>query len=148
MDFISRNVSDSVRELEGVIHRLLAYSVVYNKDVDLNFAQQIITNAKVKPRKEITVDHIVKEVANHYSIRQEDVYGRSRQAGIVLVRQLSMYLAQEHTSLTNCKIGLLIGNRNHATVIHSVKTIENRIQVDKELKKNLDELEDKLRNNL
>ena len=58
------------------------------------------------------------------------------------------YLAQEHTSLTNCKIGLLIGNRNHATVIHSVKTIENRIQVDKELKKNLDELEDKLRNNL
>lgn len=148
VDFISRNVSDSVRELEGVIHRLLAYSVVYNKDVDLNFAQQIITNAKAKPRKEITLDHIVKEVANHYSIRQEDVYGRSRQAGIVLVRQLSMYLAQEHTSLTNSKIGLLIGNRNHATVIHSVKTIENRIQVDKELRKNLDELEDKLRNNL
>lgn len=146
VEYISQNVSDSVRELEGVIHSLLAYSVVYNKDVDLPFAQQILTRSTVKMEKTITVDNIVEEVSNHFSVRQEDIYGKSRKADIVLVRQLSMYLAQQHTKLTNSKIGILIGNRNHATVIHSVKTIKNRLKVDKELQHHLDELEDKLQN--
>ncbi len=146
VEYISQNVADSVRELEGVIHSLLAYSVVYNKDVDLPFAQQILTRSTVKVEKTITVDNIVEEVSNHFCVRQEDIYGKSRKADIVLVRQLSMYLAQQHTKLTNSKIGILIGNRNHATVIHSVKTIKNRLKVDKELQHHLNELEDKLRN--
>lgn len=148
VNYISQNVSDSVRELEGVIHSLLAYSVVYNKDVDLKFAQQIINRGEVKVQKELTIDHIVEETSSHFNIRQEDVYGKSRKAEIVLARQISMYLAQTHTNLTNSKIGRLIGNRNHATVIHSIKTIEDRLKVDKELKKSLDELKGKLRNDL
>ncbi len=146
VEYISQNVSDSVRELEGVIHSLLAYSVVYNKDVDLPFAQKILTRGNVRPERTVTVDNIVEKVSDHFSIRQEDVYGKSRKADIVLVRQLSMYLAQRHTKLTNSKIGILIGNRNHATVIHSIKTIKDRLKADKELQKHIDELEDKLQN--
>lgn len=140
IDYISQNVSNSVRELEGVIHSLLAYSVVYNKDVDLDFAQSIIQHTPKTVVKEVSIDKIVEEVSNIYNVKQEDIYGKSRKAEIVLARQLSIYLAQVHTQLSVSKIGLLIGNKNHATVLHSIKTIKNRLKVDKVLKEQIDEL--------
>ena len=140
IDYISQNVSNSVRELEGVIHSLLAYSVVYNKDVDLDFAQSIIQHAPKTVEKEVSLDKIVEEVSLKYNVKQEDIYGKSRKAEIVLARQLSIYLAQMYTQLSTSKIGLLIGNKNHATVLHSIKTIKNRLKADQALKKQIDEL--------
>lgn len=140
IDYISQNVSNSVRELEGVIHSLLAYSVVYNKDVDLVFAKSIIQHTPNTAVKEVSLDKIVEEVSNIYNVKQEDIYGKSRKAEIVLARQLSIYLAQVHTQLSVSKIGLLIGNKNHATVLHSIKTIKNRLKVDMALKEQIDEL--------
>ncbi len=146
IDYISQNVSDSVRELEGVVQSLLAYSVVFNRDVDLQFAMRIMNHNMHSERKRaITMDQIVERACDYFQIRQEDVYGKSRKAGIVLVRQLSMYLAQHHTQLTASKIGNLVGGRNHATVIHSVRTIENRLKSDKEFQKKVSELEDRLK---
>ena len=147
IDFISQNVSSSVRELEGVIHSLLAYSVVYNKDVDLDFAQSIIQHTPNTIVKEVSLDKIVEEVSNIYNISQEDIYGKSRKAEIVQARQLSIYLAQLHTQLSVSKIGLLIGNKNHATVLHSIKAIKNRLKTDKALKEQIDELTDILKGN-
>ena len=147
IDFISQNVSSSVRELEGVIHSLLAYSVVYNKDVDLDFAQSIIQHTPKTIVKEVSLDKIVEEVSNIYNISQEDIYGKSRKAEIVQARQLSIYLAQLHTQLSVSKIGLLIGNKNHATVLHSIKAIKNRLKTDKALKEQIDELSDILKGN-
>lgn len=146
IDYISQNVSDSVRELEGVVQSLLAYSVVFNRDVDLQFAMRIMNhNVHAERKRTITVDQIVERACDFFQIRQEDVYGKSRKAGIVLVRQLSMYLAQHHTQLTSSKIGVLVGNRNHATVIHSVRTIEERLKKDKDFQKKVSELEDRLK---
>ena len=147
IDFISQNVSSSVRELEGVIHSLLAYSVVYNKDVDLDFAQSIIQHTPKTIVKEVSLDKIVEEVSNIYNISQEDIYGKSRKAEIVQARQLSIYLAQLHTQRSVSKIGLLIGNKNHATVLHSIKAIKNRLKTDKALKEQIDELTDILKGN-
>ena len=147
IDFISQNVSSSVRELEGVIHSLLAYSVVYNKDVDLDFAQSIIQHTPKTIVKEVSLDKIVEEVSNIYNISQEDIYGKSRKAEIVQARQLSIYLAQLHTQLSVSKIGLLIGNKNQATVLHSIKAIKNRLKTDKALKEQIDELTDILKGN-
>jgi len=140
IDYISQNVSNSVRELEGVIHSLLAYSVVYNKDVDLDFAQSIIKHTPKTTDKEVSLDKIIEEVSARYNVKQEDIYGKSRKAEIVLARQLSIYLAQIYTKLSVSKIGLLIGNKNHATVLHSIKTIKNRMKADKVLKEQIDEL--------
>ena len=126
--------------MEGVIHSLLAYSVVYNKDVDLDFAQSIIQHAPKTVEKEVSLDKIVEEVSLKYNVKQEDIYGKSRKAEIVLARQLSIYLAQMYTQLSTSKIGLLIGNKNHATVLHSIKTIKNRLKADQALKKQIDEL--------
>ena len=145
IDYISQNVSNSVRELEGVIHSLLAYSVVYNKDVDLDFAQSIIQHAPKTVEKEVSLDKIVEEVSLKYNVKQEDIYGKSRKAEIVLARQLSIYLAQMYTQLSTSKIGLLIGNKNHATVLHSIKTIKNRLKADQALKEQIDELTNKLK---
>ena len=145
IDYISQNVSNSVRELEGVIHSLLAYSVVYNKDVDLSFAQSIIDHAPKTVAKEISLDKIVEEVSVKYNVKQEDIYGKSRKAEIALARQLSIYLAQIHTQLSVSKIGLLIGNKNHATVLHSIKTIKGRLKIDKGLREQVDELSNKIK---
>ena len=146
IDYISQNVSDSVRELEGVVQSLLAYSVVFNRDVDLQFAMRIMNhNMHVERKRAITVDQIVEHACEYFQIKQEDVYGKSRKANIVLVRQLSMYLAQHHTQLTASRIGNLVGGRNHATVIHSVRTIENRLKSDKDFQKKVTELEGKLK---
>jgi chromosomal replication initiator protein len=145
IDYISQNVSNSVRELEGVIHSLLAYSVVYNKDVDLSFAQSIIQHAPKTEAKEISLEKIVEEVSAQYNIRQEDIYGKSRKAEIVLARQLSIYLAGLYTTLSASKIGLMIGNKNHATVLHSIKTIKKRLTTDTGLKEQVDELTNRLK---
>lgn len=140
IEYISQNISNSVRELEGVIHSLLAYSVVYNKEVDLEFAQSIIQHAPKTVAKDVSLEKIVEEVSIKYNVKQEDIYGKSRKAEIVLARQLSIYLAQIHTQLSANKIGLLIGNKNHATVLHSIKTIKNRLKSDNALKEQIDEL--------
>ncbi|MBR3432541.1 MAG: chromosomal replication initiator protein DnaA [Bacteroidaceae bacterium] len=145
IDFISQNVSNSVRELEGVIHSLLAYSVVFNKDVDLAFAQSIIQHAPKTEVREVSLDKIVEEVSVIYNVKQEDIYGKSRKAEIVLARQLSIYLAQICTKLSASKIGLMIGNKNHATVLHSIKTIKKRLVTDAGLKEQVDELTNRLR---
>ncbi|MDD6124728.1 MAG: chromosomal replication initiator protein DnaA [Paraprevotella sp.] len=146
LDYISQNVSDSVRELEGVVQSLLAYSVVFNRDVDLQFAMRIMNhNTHTERKRTITMDQIVERTCDYFQIRQEDVYGKSRKANIVLVRQLSMYLAQHHTQLTASKIGTLVGGRNHATVIHSVRTIEKRLKSDKDFQQKVNELEGKLK---
>ena len=99
-------------------------------------------------QKPVTMDAIIESACAHYNIKQEEIYGKSRKANIVLVRQLSMYLAQQHTKLTISKIGTLVGGRNHATVIHSVKTIEDRMKVDKEFRKTVAELENKIKERL
>lgn len=144
LDYISRNVSNSVRELEGVIHSLLAYSVVYSKDIDLAFAQRIIGNCVRAEKKTVTIDDIITCACQHFEVRQEDLFGKSRKAAIVTVRQVSMYLAHKHTKLTTSKIGVYVGNRDHATVLHGIKTIDGRLKTEKELQEHLKAIEEML----
>ncbi|MBP3373447.1 MAG: chromosomal replication initiator protein DnaA [Bacteroidaceae bacterium] len=144
--YIAENVSESVRELEGVVHSLLANSIVYNKDVvDLEFAKRILKHNKPAiDKRNITLDKIVEETCACCKIRQEDIYNKTRKADIVEARQLSMYLAQKHTTLTISRIGTLLGNRNHATVSHGIKNIENKLKVSNKLQQKLKLIEEKL----
>lgn len=144
LDYISQNVTGSIRELEGIIHSLLAYSVVYSKEVDLEFAQRIMAGRTRVEKKDVTIDQIISCTCQHFNVREEDVFGKSRKADIVTVRQMSMYLAHKHTKLTASKIGIYVGNRDHATVLHGIKTIDGRLKVEKELRHHLKELEEKL----
>ena len=144
LDYISHNVNNSVRELEGIIHSLLAYSVVYGREVDLDFTKRILAGRTKIEKKTVTIDQILTTTCEYFNVREEDVFGKSRKAEIVTVRQMSMYLAHKHTKLTASKIGIYVGNRDHATVLHGIKTIDGRLKVDKELQHHLKELEEKL----
>ncbi len=129
--YIADTANGSVRDLEGVINSLLAYSVVYNTNIDMRLAERIIKRAVKVDNHPLTVDDILEKVCNHYGVTQQNVFSRSRKRDYVLVRQISMYFAQKYTKMPASRIGQLIGGRDHSTVIHSCTTIEQRLKVDK-----------------
>ncbi len=145
IDFVSENVSDSVRELEGIVNSLMAYSVVWNRDIDLSLAEQILRRAVKTEKKPITVDLILERVCEYFKVTQDEIFTKSRKQNIVQVRQIAMYLTQKHTNLSSARIGALIGNRNHATVLHSCKLVQDRLHVDKAFKAKVEEIENLLK---
>lgn len=147
IDFIAENVNESVRDLEGIINSLMAYSVVYNREVDMNLAEQIVKRAVKFEKKPITVDQILENVCGYFKMNQSEIFTKSRKQNVVQVRQIAMYLAQKHTDLSSSKIGALIGKRNHATVLHSCNLVADRIHVDKNFKSKVEEIERMLQTN-
>lgn len=130
VQFIAETANGSVRDLEGVINSLLAYSVVYNSMVDMRLAQRVIQRAVKIDDKPLTIDEILEKVCNHFNVSVSAVNGRSRKQDLVTARQVSMYLAQKYTKMPASRIGKLVGGRDHSTVIHSCSRIEQRLQVD------------------
>ena len=130
VQFIAETANGSVRDLEGVITSLLAYSVVYNSTVDMRLAQRVIQRAVKIDDKPLTIDEILEKVCNHFNVSVSAVNGRSRKQDLVTARQVSMYLAQKYTKMPASRIGKLVGGRDHSTVIHSCSRIEQRLQVD------------------
>ena len=131
IQYIAETANGSVRDLEGVINSLLAYSVVYNCHIDMRLAERVIKRAVKIDEKPLTVDDILEKVCQHYNVSQQHVFSRSRKRDYVLVRQVSMYFAQKYTKMPASRIGQLIGNRDHSTVIHSCSAVEQRLKVDK-----------------
>ena len=143
--YIAETASGSVRDLQGVINSLLAYSVVYNCNVDMHLAERVIKRAVKVDNHPLTVDDILEKVCNHFNVTQQNVFSRSRKREYVLVRQVSMYLAQKYTKMPASRIGQLIGNRDHSTVIHSCSTIEKRLKIDKDFQNEMTEIETSFR---
>ena len=143
--YIAETARGSVRDLQGVINSLLAYSVVYNCNVDMHLAERVIKRAVKVDNHPLTVDDILEKVCNHFNVTQQNVFSRSRKREYVLVRQVSMYLAQKYTKLPASRIGQLIGNRDHSTVIHSCSTIEKRLKIDKDFQSEMTEIEKSFR---
>lgn len=141
VNFIAENVNDSVRDLEGIVNSLMAYSVVYNKDIDLGLAEQIVRRAVRFEKKPVTVDHILETVCGYFNVGQNEIFTKSRKQNIVQVRQIAMYLAQKYTDLSSSKIGALIGKRNHATVLHSCNLVADRLKIDKSFKQKFEDIE-------
>lgn len=145
IQFIAGSANGSVRDLQGVINSLLAYSVVYNSRIDLRLAERVIKRAVKMDDHPLTVDDILEKACQHYGVTQQNVMSRSRKRDYVIVRQISMFLAQKHTKMPASRIGQLIGNRDHSTVIHSCNIIENRIKVDKAFADELASIETSLK---
>ncbi len=131
VQFIAQTANGSVRDLEGVINSLLAYSVVYNSNIDMRLAERVIKRSVKIDDEPLTIDEIIDKVCIHFNVTATAVNSRSRKQDIVLARQVSMYLAQKHTKMPASRIGKLVGGRDHSTVLHSCSQIEKRLQVDK-----------------
>lgn len=141
IEFISQTANGSVRDLQGVINSLMAYSIVYNSNIDMRLAERVIKRAVKIDDKPLTVDEIIETVCNHFNVSPSAVGGKSRKRDFVVARQVSMYLAQKYTKMPASRIGKLVGNRDHSTVIHSCTQVENRLKVDKDFFAEIQSLE-------
>lgn len=131
IQFIAQTANGSVRDLQGVVNALLAYSITYNCNLDMRLAERVIKRAVKIDDKPLTIDDIIETVCNHYGVTATAMSSRSRKREYVVARQVSMYMAQKYTKMPAARIGKLVGNREHSTVIHSCTQVENRIKVDK-----------------
>ena len=131
IQLISETANGSVRDLQGVINSLMAYSIVYNSEIDMRLAERVIKRAVKIDDHPLTIDDILDKVCTHYNVTPEQVNSKSRKRDYVLARQVSMYLAQKYTKMPASRIGKLVGNRDHSTVIHSCTQVEKRLVTDK-----------------
>ena len=141
IQFIAETANGSVRDLEGVVNSLMAYSIVYNTSIDMRLAERLIKRAVKVDNHPLTIDDILEKVCKHYNVAPQHVFSKSRKRDYVQVRQVSMYLAQKYTKMPASRIGQLIGNRDHSTVIHSCNTVEQRLKVDKAFSAELSSIE-------
>ena len=141
IQYIAETANGSVRDLEGVVNSLMAYSIVYSTALDMRLAERIIKRAVKVDNHPLTIDDILEKVCKHYNVSQQHVFSKSRKRDYVQVRQVSMYLATKYTKMPAGRIGQLIGNRDHSTVIHSCNTVEKRLKVDKAFSAELSSIE-------
>ncbi len=146
VDYIAEHVTDNVRDLEGIIVSIMAHSLVYNRNIDLELAKRVIGQAIKKiERKKITVEAIEAIVCQYYDIKAELIHTASRKRQIVQARQVTMYLSKSYTEMSLAQIGSLIGKKNHATVLHACKTVKEQMEVDKIFRDEIKEIERKLK---
>ena len=144
LEYIASHITSNVRELEGALISLLAQSTLNKKEITLILAKEIIDKLVKSMRQELSLDYIQKIVCTHLNLPVESLRSKTRQREIVQARQIAMYFAKNHTTKSLSHIGNAIGGKDHATVLHAYKTITNLLDVDKNLRKNVDDIEKRL----
>jgi chromosomal replication initiator protein len=143
--FIAKNVRANVRELEGALRKVLAYSRFSHKEINIQLAREALKDLLSIQNRQISVENIQKTVADFYKIKVADMYSKKRPASIARPRQIAMYLAKELTQKSLPEIGELFGGRDHTTVLHAVRKIGGERQKNTELNQQLHVLEQTLK---
>ncbi|MFN4103797.1 MAG: chromosomal replication initiator protein DnaA [Tepidimonas sp.] len=143
--FVAKNVRSNVRELEGALRKILAYSRFNQKEVSIALAREALKDLLSIQNRQISVENIQKTVADFYKIKVADMYSKKRPANIARPRQIAMYLAKELTQKSLPEIGELFGGRDHTTVLHAVRKIAAERQNQPELNQQLHVLEQTLK---
>ncbi len=145
VEYIATHITSNVRELEGAMISLLAQSTLNRKDITLDLAKSIIDKIIRNTRKEISIEYIQKIVSNFFNIPMETMHSKTRKREIVQARQIAMYFSKSMTKSSLTTIGFQIGGKDHATVLHACKTINNLIDTDKKFRTQIEEIEKKLK---
>jgi chromosomal replication initiator protein len=145
VDYIASNACENVRDIEGVLASLMAYSTLMDKDIDMELAQSVVGRLVEVQPKEVIMEDVIGAVCEHSGIPEKAVLGQSRQKDVVRARQLVMYLCKRLTSRSLSDIGNAVGHRSHATVIHTLNTITAQMEYDKVLRHDAEILEGQLR---
>jgi len=141
VEYIARNATENVRDLEGIVVSLMAHSVIYEKEVDMELAKRVVSNAIKIQERQISVELIEEEVCKYFDLELEIIQSKSKKQEISQARQIAMYLSRKYTDKSYSNIGELIGKRDHATVLHACKTVGNWIETDKKFRSTIQELE-------
>lgn len=143
IEFIAENVTESVRDLEGIVVALLAHATMLNQDIDLQLAKTVIGNSVKVNKKQLSFELIAETVSRFYNLDMELLYGKSRKREISDARQLVMYLTKKATQMSSTNIGLKL-SRDHATVLHACKQIEQRLSIEKKFRHEVEMIENEL----
>lgn len=146
VDFIAAHVTDSVRDLEGVVVSLLAHATMMNQDITIELAKRVASNSVKVTCHQLTFEIIAEKVASFYNLDTDLLFGKSRKREISDARQLLMFLAKNRTQLSSTNIGLRLA-RNHATVLHACKQVEQRMAIEKKFREEVMAIEANLNSN-
>ena len=145
IEFIAGAVKDDIRIMEGALVKLLALSSLKQADVTISLAKEVITNLLGQVAfEQVSLEQVCKLVASHYSVTEKKLYGKSRIVDTVNARHIAMYLCRELTQNSLIFIGKHFGKRDHSTVIHACRAVEEKIVKDSSVKKNINLLKKQL----
>src|SRR6056300_1176191 len=144
IEYIAQNIKSNVRELEGVIISMIAQASFNRREFSIELAKQIVDKFVKNTKKEVSIDYIQKEVSKYFDMDVATLQSKTRQRHIVQARQLAMYFAKKLTKASLASIGTQIGRRDHATVLHACKTVDNLSFTDKQFRKYVEDLTQKL----
>ena len=143
INFIAEHIKSNVREMEGFLVSLIAQSSLNRKAITIGLARQIAERFVNSSNREITINYIITSVCEEMGTSQEDFFKSTRKRNVVQARQLSMYFAKKYTKASLVVIGEKCGKKDHATVIHALKTIDNLLETDKQFRAMAEKIEQK-----
>ena len=144
LEYVATHITNNVRELEGALISLLAQSTLNKKEITINLAKEMIDKLIKNSRREISIDYIQKIVCDYYNIPLNLIQSKTRKREIVQARQVAMFFSKSLTKSSLATIGTQIGRKDHATVLHACKTVNNLIDTDKQFRLQIQDIEKKL----
>jgi chromosomal replication initiator protein len=144
IDYIASNVTSNIRELEGSLIRLLAYSSLKGVDITLSLAKDVLKNLSLQKTKKILIEEIQSIISNHFNVPDDMLRAKTRKKEIAYVRQIAMYLIKELTNHSLKTIGLHFGGRDHSTVIHAIHNVEGLLKSDERVRDEVAALQRKI----
>jgi len=140
LDFLARRITANVRELEGALNRILAQATLVGREISVEMAQEVLQDVLRAHERRITIEEIQRRVAEHFRIKVSDMYSARRARAVARPRQVAMYLAKQLTPRSLPEIGRKFGNRDHTTVMHAIRRIEELRAVDALLNEDVETL--------
>ncbi|WP_338378364.1 chromosomal replication initiator protein DnaA [uncultured Flavobacterium sp.] len=144
IEYVAKNIKSNVRELEGAIISLIAQSSFNKREITVELAKQIVEKFVKNVKREISIDYIQKVVSDYFQLDLDILQSKTRKRHVVQARQLAMFFAKKYTKNSLANIGSQIGDRDHATVLHACKTVDNLVSTDKQFKKFVEDINKKL----
>ena len=144
IEYVAKHIKTNVRELEGAIISLIAQSSFNKKEITINLAKDIVEKFVKNTKREVSIDYIQKVVSDYFQMDVSTLQSKTRKRHIVQARQLAMFFAKKYTKASLASIGSQIGQRDHATVLHACKTVDNLSSTDKQFRKYVEDLAKKL----
>lgn len=145
LEYIASHITTNIREMEGALISILAQSTLNKKDITIELAKQIIDKIVKSTKREVSIDYIQKVVCDYFSIPVDSLKSKTRKREIVQARQVAMFFAKNFTKNSLAVIGSIIGGKDHATVLHACRTVQNLMETDKKFKQYVEEIEKKLK---
>ncbi len=145
IEYIASNITTNIRDIEGALISLLAQSTLNQREINIDLAHEIIEKLIKNTRRDISIDYIKKVICNFFNIAPDMIHSNTRKRETVQARQIAMYFSKSLTKCSLATIGSQIGGKDHATVLHACKTVNNLMDTDKNFKRQIEEIEKKFK---